>query len=93
MKIKICFVLILSLVVVQLSGQDYFFRQYGPSDGLGNSFIYSLSQGKDGYLALQKGCTGLMDLNFNTLLKRIVLLKILSQQFIKTFREDYGLVI
>jgi signal transduction histidine kinase/ligand-binding sensor domain-containing protein/CheY-like chemotaxis protein len=50
MKIKICFVLILSLVVVQLSGQDYFFRQYGPSDGLGNSFIYSLSQGKDGYL-------------------------------------------
>ena len=50
MKIKICFVLLLSLVDLQLFGQDYFFRQYGPSDGLGNSFIYSLNQGTDGYL-------------------------------------------
>src|ERR1035437_9839017 len=50
MKIKLGFVLLLTQVFLQLNGQDHFFRQYGSSDGLGNSFIYSISQGKDGYL-------------------------------------------
>ncbi len=50
MKIKLLFVLIFVHVFTEISGQDYFFRQYGPTDGLGNSFIYSLNQGKDGYL-------------------------------------------
>src|SRR5664279_940308 len=50
MKIKLLFVLIFVHVFTEISGQDYFFRQYGPADGLGNSFIYSLNQGNDGYL-------------------------------------------
>src|SRR5664279_1877689 len=50
MKIKLLFVLIFVHVFTEISGQDYFFRQYGPTDGLGNSFIYSLNQGNDGYL-------------------------------------------
>src|SRR5450759_4603727 len=50
MKIKFFLVLILTQIFMQLAGQDYFFRQCGPTDGLGNSFIYSLNQGKDGYL-------------------------------------------
>ena len=50
MKIKLGFVLILTQVFFQLNGQDNFFRKYGSADGLGNSFIYSINQGKDGYL-------------------------------------------
>lgn len=50
MKTKLCFVLLLIQVFTQVVGQDHFFRQFGSADGLGNSFIYSINQGKDGYL-------------------------------------------
>jgi signal transduction histidine kinase/ligand-binding sensor domain-containing protein/CheY-like chemotaxis protein len=50
MKARLFLVLLLTQVFAQLVGQDHFFRQYGPSDGLGNSFIYSINQGNDGYL-------------------------------------------
>src|SRR5665811_1326888 len=50
MKARFLLVLLLTQVFVQLVGQDHFFRQYGSSDGLGNSFIYSINQGNDGYL-------------------------------------------
>ncbi len=50
MKTRFCLLIILIQVFTQLDGQDYFFRQYGPTDGLGNSFIYSLNQSDDGYL-------------------------------------------
>jgi signal transduction histidine kinase/ligand-binding sensor domain-containing protein/CheY-like chemotaxis protein len=50
MKTRLFLVFLFTQVFVQLAGQDHFFRQYGPSDGLGNSFIYSINQGKDGYL-------------------------------------------
>ncbi len=50
MRIKFCFIFLFTQVCLQLAGQDFFFRQFGPKDGLGNSFIYSLNQGNDGYL-------------------------------------------
>jgi len=50
MKARLLLVFLLTQVFVQLVGQDHFFRQYGSSDGLGNSFIYSINQGNDGYL-------------------------------------------
>lgn len=50
MKARLLLVFLLTQIFVQLVGQDHFFRQYGSSDGLGNSFIYSINQGNDGYL-------------------------------------------
>jgi len=50
MRIKLCIIFLLTNACIQLTGQDFFFRQYGPTNGLGNSFIYSLNQGNDGYL-------------------------------------------
>ncbi len=50
MKIRLFLIFLLTQVVLQLAGQDHFFRQYGSSEGLGNSFIYSINQGNDGYL-------------------------------------------
>jgi len=50
MRIRAILVLMYVLFCLKLSGQVNYFRQYGPSDGLGNLFIYSINQGKDGYL-------------------------------------------
>jgi len=50
MKARFLIVLLLAKVFTQLDGQDNFFRHFGLTEGLGNSFIYSLNQGKDGYL-------------------------------------------
>ncbi len=50
MKVRLLLILILTHIYAFLAGQDYFFTQYGQSEGLSNSFIYSINQGKDGYL-------------------------------------------
>lgn len=88
MKIKISFVLILSLFVVQLTGQDYFFRQYGPADGLGNSFIYSLNQGKDGYLWIgtAEGLYRYNGFEFQHFTEK----DSLTENFIATIYKDYS---
>ena len=88
MKLKICFVLILTQVFIQLAGQGYFFRQYGPADGLGNSFIYSLNQGKDGYLWIgtAEGLYRFNGFEFQHFTER----DSLTENFITTIYKDFS---
>jgi ligand-binding sensor domain-containing protein len=88
MKIKIFLVLILTLVFIQLAGQDYFFRQYGPADGLGNSFIYSLNQGNDGYLWIgtAEGLYRFNGFEFQHFTER----DSLTENFITTIYKDFS---
>ena len=50
MRIRSLNIIILILACIRLSGQENYFRQYGPTDGLGNQYIYSINQGNDGFL-------------------------------------------
>lgn len=50
MKIRFAFTLILTQLFLPLIGQYNYFRQYGPVDGLDNSFLYSINQDENGYL-------------------------------------------
>ena len=88
MKIKIFLVLILTLVFIQLAGQDYFFRQYGPADGLGNSFIYSLNQGNDGYLWIGTA-EGLYRFN-GFEFQHFTIRDSLTENFITTIYKDFS---
>jgi signal transduction histidine kinase/ligand-binding sensor domain-containing protein len=88
MRIKLFFVLLFAQVCIQLSGQDYFFRQYGPNDGLENSFIYSLNQGKDGYLWIgtAEGLYRYNGFEFQHFTDR----DSLTENFITTMYEDFS---
>jgi signal transduction histidine kinase/ligand-binding sensor domain-containing protein len=88
MRFKLYLILILTQVCIQLAGQDFFFRQYGPTDGLGNSFIYSLNQGNDGYLWIgtAEGLYRFNGFEFIHFTDR----ESLSENFITTIYKDFS---
>jgi len=50
MKLHLYALFLLVSSLNQISGQDYFFRQYKSEEGLNHSYVYAVSQGEDGYL-------------------------------------------
>ena len=88
MRIKLCIIFLLTQVCIQLAGQDFFFRQYGPADKLGNSFIYSLNQGNDGYLWIGTA-EGLYRFNGFEFL-RFTDTDGLSENFVTTIYKDFS---
>ena len=88
MRIKLCIIFLLTNACIQLTGQDFFFRQYGPTNGLGNSFIYSLNQGNDGYLWIGTA-EGLYRFNGFEFI-HFTDSSSLSENFITTIYKDYS---